>query len=101
MKKLLLILTLFLLSMSLVPAPPALAGPMHRTADYVGWTHNDPPWEPHWGAFFSGHDGYGQHFTGPSGAPSSYRRWNWWGDYHHVLLLSKSWLWENWPWTYS
>ncbi len=62
------------------------------TAYNVAFTHWDPWYEPHYGAYFSGCYGRNQYFTGPSGAPADYGSWNWWGNCYGVLLLNKTWL---------
>lgn len=66
-----------------------------ETAYQVAFTHWDPWYEPHYGAYFEGCNGSYQYFTGPSGAPPDYGSWDWWGTCYHVLLLSKSWLFAN------
>lgn len=63
-----------------------------RTAYNIAYAFSDPWYEPHYGAFFSGRYGNAQYFTGPSGDPSDYGSWNWWGSNYNVLLLSKTWL---------
>lgn len=76
------------------------------TAYQVAFTHFDPPWEPHYGAWFSSSalSCTNPHYLGPGGdaATCDYgciSTWNWWGSPPVVLLTPKSWL--NWPWTTS
>jgi hypothetical protein len=52
----------------------------------------DPILVPHYGAYFAGALGSQQYFDGPSGQPSGYSSWDWWGQDLAVLLLEKSWL---------
>ena len=42
---------------------------------------------PHYGAYFADAHGSQQYFTGPSGQPSGYSSWNWWGQDLGVLLV--------------
>lgn len=66
------------------------------TANSVGYAF----WSggPHYGAFFSGQNGYNQHFLGPGGdavtgcCSGGIANWNWWGSSLNVLLLPKTWL---------
>lgn len=66
------------------------------TANSVGYAYWDNG--PHYGAFFSGQNGYNQHFLGPGGdgatncCSGGITNWNWWGSSLNVLLLPKSWL---------
>ncbi len=65
-----------------------------RTAYQVKFTHNDPWYNPHYGAYFVGAYGIpgSAVFHGFSGSYSGYAWNNWWGFYSNVELLSKSWL---------
>lgn len=53
---------------------------------------------PHYGAFFSGQNGYNQHFLGPGGdgatscCSGGIANWNWWSSSRNVLLLPKTWI---------
>ena len=67
------------------------------TAYTVQWAFNDPPWEPHYGAFFNGSSCHNQHYLGPGGDEATcsqgcIQNWNWWGGDRNVLLLPKCWL---------
>lgn len=63
-----------------------------RTAYNVAWVYNDSSGVPHYGAFFTGSNGRSQYFNGPSGAPSNYSSYNWYGGSRNILLLEKRWL---------
>jgi len=87
----------------IVSAVEVRAGPLEPdywvtvTAYTVQWAFNDPPWEPHYGAFFNGSNCGQQHYLGPGGDGSTCSQgcisnWNWWGTYLNVLLLPKCWL---------
>lgn len=62
--------------------------------------------EPHYGAFFSGANGYNQHYLGTGGDSATCNssagcigNWNWWGDDLNVLLVPKGgWLLTDPPW---
>ena len=65
------------------------------TANSVGYAFWDGG--PHYGAFFSGQNGYNQHFLGPGGdgatscCSGGITNWNWWGSSLNVLLVPKTW----------
>lgn len=65
-----------------------------RAAYQVAYTHNDPWYEPHYGAYFNGASGVvgTPYFVGSSGSYPGYAYNNWWGSNYNVMLLSKSWL---------
>lgn len=65
-----------------------------RSGYQVAFTHYDPWYEPHYGAYFNGSSGVSgtPYFVGSSGSYSGYAYNNWWGSNHNVMLLSKSWL---------
>lgn len=91
--KLILAALVLMVVLGSVAIPAAHAGWWSwSTAYQVAFTHWDPWYEPHYGAYFSGCYGRNQYFTGPSGAPADYGSWNWWGNCYGVLLLSKTWL---------
>jgi hypothetical protein len=52
----------------------------------------------YYGAYFSGKEGYWQHYRGPGGdgATSLFSggiaNWGWWGAFYHVLSVPKSFL---------
>lgn len=62
--------------------------------------------EPHYGATFSGQNGYNPHFLGVGGDSATcgssagcIANWNWWGANYHVLLVPKNgWLSQQVPW---
>lgn len=77
-----------------------------HTAYKVAKTFQDPPLFWHFGAWFSGMNCYNQHYLGPGGdsATCTYPNcgdhccistWDWWGDYHAVLLLPHCWLYST------
>jgi len=88
------VLPLLLMVFLWVSSPVANAAPegYWLTAYDVDRAFNDGWGIPHYGAFFGGINGNSQYFDGPSGAPSSYGSWDWWGDDHNVLLVEKTWL---------
>lgn len=82
-------------------APPQPNGFWSTIRAYqVAWAFNDPPLVPHYGAWFSGSNGYNQHYFGPGGDNATclysgsgcISTWNWWGPDYAVLLLPKCWL---------
>jgi hypothetical protein len=85
------------------PTPPQPDGFWSTTRAYqVAWAFNDPFWVPHYGAWFSGSNGYNQHYLGPGGDAATCNSgsgcissWNWWGSYYAVLLLPKCWLYSS------
>lgn len=92
MKKIATIAIVVMLFVALIPKLEEVHAGFWATAYDVKFTHYDPWWQPHYGAYFSGAYGSSQYFTGNSGAPSDYGSWHWWGPELHVLLLSKTWL---------
>lgn len=60
-----------------------------RLAYKVAFTHNDPWWEPHYGAWFFGSNGLSYWWIGQGSAPPYP---NWWNTNYNVALLSKTWL---------
>jgi hypothetical protein len=64
----------------------------------IAFTHYDPWYMPHYGAWFGASYCYNQHYHGQGGdaQTSPYdggiSNWNWWGTYRNVLLLPKEWL---------
>jgi hypothetical protein len=83
------------------PTPPQPNGFWSTIRAYqVAWAFNDPPLVPHYGAWFSGSNGYNQHYFGPGGDNATclysgsgcISTWNWWGPNYAVLLLPKCWL---------
>ena len=73
-----------------------------KAAYQVAYTHTEPWYEPHYGAWFYG--AYGQPgsgvFYGPSGSYAGYASNNWWGNNLNVELVSKSWLFSPTCWTF-
>jgi hypothetical protein len=74
-------------SISAAPARQAIR--IEMTAYKVALTHYEPWWEPHYGAWFGGYNCTNYRYVGPGSQPPAP---DWWGNYHHVALLSKSWL---------
>lgn len=70
----------------------------HTAYDHKVAFRTDGGTNPHFGAFFSGQNGYNQHYLGPGGdgATSGYdggiSNWNWWGNGLYVLLTPKTWV---------
>jgi hypothetical protein len=78
-------------------ARPLHAGPITSTLP-VSRAYTDSSGQIHYGAFFSGKEGYWQHYLGPGGdAATAYAgggiaNWNWWGTNFNVLLCPRTWL---------
>lgn len=94
-----LVLTMGLALPSITEAAPLNGFWQTTTANYIAVAfYTDMGLNPHYGAFFSGQNGYGQHFLGPGGdgatscCSGGIANWNWWGGSLNVLLLPKSWL---------
>ena len=72
-------------------SPRATAGYVYAWG--VTWVFNDPWYNPHFAARFSGSNGSGQLFACPvSTPPSSIGSWDWWGNNNNSLLIEKRWL---------
>jgi hypothetical protein len=77
------------------PAREAQAqGPVLMTAYKVAWTHDDPAFVPHYGAYFASYSCSNYQYVGPGGQPPTP---DWWGT-QKAALLSKTWLFgPTWP----
>ena len=69
-------------------------------AHTVDTTHYaDGQW--HYGAYFSGKEGYWQHYRGPGGDAETawfsggIANWGWWGTFYHVLSTPKTFLYTH------
>ena len=100
--KLAVVFTLLACAVLLMPAT-SLAKPLmgwYTTTAYDhGFSHYDPPFVPHYAAYFSGDYGKNQHFLGTGGDPATapysggIAAWNWYPPtWQSRLLTPKTWL---------
>jgi len=106
MKKICYIVIGILLVLALSPLPIIVSASPQTSAPQAGgtirahtvaFTHHAEG-QDHFGAYFSGKEGYWQHYRGFGGdaitAPFSggIANWGWWGTFYHVLAVPKTFL---------
>lgn len=88
-RKWLALLTAIILGVTMASSSIQQASGFQTTAYQVAFTHWDPWYEPHYGAYFQGSYGSGHWFSGPSG---NYSAPHWWGSTLYAALVNKTWL---------